>query len=632
MRFKEVFGAILIVCTFICTTNFTYSQSKTPIRTASSIQLNASLKPFYHGVASGDPIADAVIIWTRVTPDSNFTGAVVVSWSLASDTGMTQIVQNGSMITDASRDYTVHVDVTGLQPDSYYYYEFSALGKCSVRGRTKTAPQGDADSLRFALISCASFESGFFNAYASITEHNDIDAVIHLGDYIYEYESGGYGFNPATGRLSEPANEIISLADYRTRFSHYHLDKDLRNLHQQYPFMVIWDDHETADNAWRNGAGNHDPATEGPWPIRKSAAIQAYNEWLPLRYRDPLHKDEIFRKVQYGDLCELFFLDTRLHGRDQQMGTTGTQVNSPSRTLLGADQFEWFTDALKSSQAQWKVITQQVMIAPLKIAGIAVNEDQWDGYPAERRKIFDTISTHNISNIVVLTGDIHTSWANDIPDSNYNASTGAGSLGVEFVAPGVTSPSELTTGAPIILAANEHIKYVNLSENGYVIMDVNKTRTQADWYYVVTLDSSNSTALPAQSLFVNDGDGFLSSGGAVSVANAELLSAIQAPAGIRSCIQVVGSEDLSNASVILGVYPNPIDDHFTVHYYMEQAQEVQVSLFALDGREIFRTSIGRQNPGLHRSRFSVDEDLTGGLYILEIKTGTGKTHAKVLIQ
>lgn len=609
----------------------TFSQSKVPIRTASTVQLDPTLQPFYHGIASGDPTSEAVIIWTRVTPDSSFSGQIVVSWNMATDTGMTNIVKSGSTITNSSVDFTVHVDVTGLQPDTYYYYDFAALGKCSYRGRTKTAPLGDTDSLRFALLSCANYESGYFNGYASVMERNDVDAVIHLGDYIYEYESGGYGPNPNAGRTTDPAGETVSLADYRTRFSHYHLDADLRNLHQQFPFMVIWDDHEVADNSWRNGAGNHDSGTEGDWPTRKSAAIQAYNEWLPLRYKNPLQKDEIFRKVEYGDLCELFFLDTRLHGRDEQMGTTGTQVNSPSRTLLGADQFEWFTDGLKSSSAQWKIMVQQVMVAPLKVAGIAVNEDQWDGYPAERRKLFDTISTYNIDNIVILTGDIHTSWASDIPDSNYNASTGAGALAVEFVAPGVTSPSELTFGAPVIQAANNHIKYVNLTENGYVILDINKSRAQADWFYVLTLDSADASVLSGQSLYANDGQSFLNAAGTVSVADSKLLNAMQAPQGPRSCIPTLSIPQPTSGAVILGVYPNPISDQFTIQYHLAQASDIEVSLISLDGKVVYQSSLGMKSAGLHQSFVTGLNKLSKGVFILELKTHSGTIQSKVMV-
>jgi alkaline phosphatase D len=616
---------------FSFATQVAHSQEKTEVRNSSSIQLDPELRPFYHGVASGDPTSDAVIIWTRVTPDSSFSGPVIVSWEMATDTGMQQVVQTGNLITWPSEDYTVHVDVAGLQPDSYYFYEFTALDGCSIRGRTKTAPSEDTDSLRFALVSCANFESGYFNAYAAIKERNDVDAIIHLGDYIYEYASGEYDPNPLADRVSYPANETISLADYRARFSHYRLDEDLRKLHQQFPFMVIWDDHESADNAWRNGAGNHTDGTEGPWPTRKSASMKAYTEWLPLRQKEPLFPEEIFRTLNYGDLCDLFFLDTRLHGRDVQMGTTGTQVNSPDRTLLGTDQFEWITDELKSSSAQWKVIVQQVMMSPLEVGGFAVNEDQWDGYPAERQNLYDTLTTHGISNVVVLTGDIHTSWANDIPGASYDPNTGSGTMGVEFVAPGITSPSELTFGQSAILAANNHIHYVNLSEHGFIILDINKDRTQADWYFLSTIDESNPTALPAASFYTNNGESYLNSSATVSVANQSLV-AVQVPEESRNCFSVSGTEEAERPSVILSVYPNPINNWFTLQFYLAQIKNVDLKLIAMDGRTDFHSALGSKGKGLHNSVIAIDKALAAGIYVLEMTTGSSTTRTKVLVE
>lgn len=621
---------IIGICSLFA--NVAHSQEKTEVRNSSSIQLDPALQPFYHGVASGDPTSDAVIIWTRVTPDSSFSGPVIVSWEMATDTGMQQVIQSGSLITWPSEDYTVHVDVTGLQSDSYYFYEFTALDACSIRGRTKTAPSGDTDSLRFALVSCANFESGYFNAYAAIKERNDVDAIIHLGDYIYEYPSGEYDPNPLSGRVTDPANEAISLADYRARFSHYHLDEDLRKLHQQFPFMVIWDDHESANNSWRNGAENHTDGTEGSWPTRKSASIQAYLEWLPLRQKEPVFPEEIFRTLHYGDLCDLFFLDTRLHGRDEQMGTTGTQVNSATRTLLGTDQFDWFTNELKNSSAQWKVVVQQVMISPMEFfGGFPLNEDQWNGYPAERQNLYDTLTAHGISNVVVLTGDIHSSWAMDIPGPFYNPLTGTGAFGVEFVAPGITSPSELTFGQSAILAANDHLQYVNLTEHGFIILDINKDRIQADWYFLATIDQSDPTAFVGASYFTDDGESSLFPSGTVSVAD-ESLIAVQVPEETRNCFSVVGIEEAAQNPVLLSVYPNPIVDWFRLQFYLETESSVDVKLIAMDGRTVFHSSLGNKSSGLHNSIITIDNELATGIYVLEIAIGSNITRTKVLVK
>jgi alkaline phosphatase D len=264
------------------------------------------LAPFFHGVASGDPQQDRVILWTRVTTDST---NAVVNWRIASDTAITNIINSGTVTTDDTKDFTVKVDATGLQPFTWYYYEFETEGKRSVRGRTRTLPVGDIDSLRFAIVSCADYTNGYYNAYAKITERNDIFAVIHLGDYIYEYGGG------TAPRNHEPSNEILTLGDYRIRHSHYKLDEDLMRLHQQYPFFAVWDDHETANNAWFGGAENHTPGTEGDWFDRKAAGVHAYYEWMPLRMPDPAETMRIFRKFNIGDLIDLYMMDTRLQGR-----------------------------------------------------------------------------------------------------------------------------------------------------------------------------------------------------------------------------------------------------------------------------------------------------------------------------
>jgi alkaline phosphatase D len=236
------------------------------------ITLQPCLKPFYHGVASGDPMSDRVIIWTRVTPDTNqINQSIIVDWKIATDTGMVNVINQGTLLTDSTKDFTVKVDANGLNPNTFYFYEFKANGKYSPRGRTKTTPIGSVDSLRFALTSCANFEAGLFNSYASLLARADFDAVLALGDYIYEYNTGGYSPNATVNRQWSPSNEILSIADYRMRYSSYRLDLDLQRLHQQFPFVIVYDDHEFANDAYLNGAQNHQ-AGEGPWSDRKQNA------------------------------------------------------------------------------------------------------------------------------------------------------------------------------------------------------------------------------------------------------------------------------------------------------------------------------------------------------------------------
>ncbi len=542
------------------------------------------LKPFYHGVASGDPLSDRVILWTRITPDNGVTTPQIVEWYIAEDTNFTVNAQSGVLITDASKDFTVKVDPTGLTPNTTYYYQFRSDTLKSVIGRTRTTPVGDCDSLRFAIFSCANFEAGYFNAFAALKERNDFDALIGLGDYIYEYESGGYAPNANVNRQWLPSNEIVTLMDYRARYSTYRLEDDLRDLHQQFPMIVVWDDHETANDSWMNGAENHQ-TNEGNYAARKAAAKQAFFEWLPIRVTGQNDPYQIFREIKYGDLVDLIMLDTRLHGREEQAGTTGSIVNATNRQLLGTDQFTWLGNRLEQSTARWKVLGQQVMMAPLTLFGTALNGDQWDGYPAERNRVFNHILTYDIKDVVVLTGDIHSSWANDLPGSSYS-SNGTGSVGVEFVAPSVTSPGiDLPGGASALMIANSHIKYAELSSHGFVIMDINKQRAQADWFYVNTIDSHNSGYHYSASFKTNH-----LSRNLVSVNSASMprnnIQGFQLPTCPYYPPPVNNTSVDAYAPVILSLYPNPVEDLLMVNLSIPYSGELTFTLYDLTGREI----------------------------------------------
>ncbi len=576
--------------------------------------LEPCLAPFYHGVASGDPMPDRVIIWTRITPDTISSAPVSVLWQVATDTGMTHIIQTGSLITDNTRDYTVKVDVTGLSTNTWYYYEFTYNGKNSARGRTRTTPLTNTDSLRFAIVSCANLEAGFFNAYKVLLNRADFDAVICLGDYIYEYETGGYSPNATANRQWLPSNEILSLNDYRQRYSTYHLDEDLRKLHQQFPFITIWDDHETANDAWMNGAENHTPATEGPFATRKANAKQAYFEWLPIRQQtsstDPY---QIFRKLTYGNLVDFIMLDTRLHGRDIQSGTSGSTVTATSRQLLGTDQFTWLGNRLDSSSAKWKILTQQVMIAPLKVFGQAVNGDQWDGYPAERTRVLNYILNHNIANVVAITGDIHSSWANDLPTASYNSSTGAGSAGVEFVGPSVTSPGlSIPLGATAIQASNSHIKYADLSQHGFMILDINHTRTQNDWYYVNTLDQSSGIYTYGKSLYVNQAERFLRQTPTASSPRLSIYATL-APLCPRIVNQATGIFDIYPQTRLLNVFPNPAQKEVVISFLGPDVKTGKIILFNEAGQKAYEYIFTEQDIYNNQVMLNITS-LTTGVY------------------
>lgn len=455
---------------------------------------------FRHGVASGDPLRDRVVLWTRVTPGAPDT-AVDVGWMLARDARMTRVIATGSVRTSAARDYTVKVDAAALEPGSTYYYRFSARGARSPVGRTRTLPSRPTSRLRFALVSCSNLPFGFFNVYNRVAARPDLDAVLHLGDYIYEYKNNDYGHRAEGdgrpfGRVPFPDREIISLDDYRARYAQYREDVDLQAAHRQHPFIVVWDDHETANNSWSGGAENHSPG-EGSWTDRRAAAFRAWREWMPVR-ETPGAEFHMYRQFAFGDLADLLMLDTRIEGRDQQVpreDVAGTE--RVSRQLLGAAQEEWLWDGLRDSTAAgkpWQILGQQVMFAPQSPAGKpAGNNDSWDGYRAARTRVFEAASGAGVKHLVVLTGDVHSAWAYDLARDPferraYDPQTGKGAIGSEIVTPAVTSPG----GPPPdrvagLLDTRPHLKYVVGQQRGYTVLDVNRDRLQADWWFVPSI-------------------------------------------------------------------------------------------------------------------------------------------------
>lgn len=456
---------------------------------------------FRHGVASGDPLSDRVILWTRVTSPT-VTGEVTVSWQVAREAKFAQIVSRGEARTGAARDFTVKVDVPGLEPGTAYYYRFELLGARSAIGRTRTLPREGVSRLRLGVVSCSNLPQGYFNAYACLARRADLDAILHLGDYIYEYPNKGYGDGTALGRIPSPDKEMVALQDYRERHAQHKADPDSQEVHRQHPFIVTWDDHEFTNNAWRGGAENHDPDQgEGAWSIRKAAAEQAYYEWMPIREDAQTKQSRIYRAFRFGDLATVFMLDTRIVGRDEQVLRDDTAaVELAGRHLLGAEQERWLAEQMVTSvrnKAAWNVLGQQVMVAPQTATGTrAGNTDSWDGYRGARNRLFDMVERSRAGNLAVLTGDVHSSWAYDLPRdpfAGYDRATGKGSLGVEFAGTSVSSPSSLGSGPDgekqlaDILAARPHLHYADGRYRGYFILDLTRERLQADFYRVATI-------------------------------------------------------------------------------------------------------------------------------------------------
>ena len=489
----------------------------------------ASSRYFRHGVASGDPRPHSVVLWTRVTPTAASTPGsgrgprVAVRWQVARDRAFTQVVARGKMITGPARDHTVKVDATGLAAGVEYFYRFLYQGQASGVGRTRTAPRAEADNanLRFGMVSCSNWQAGWFSAYRHLADRDDLDLVVHLGDYLYEYAPGEYGYGQGEEDIRKhvPAKEIVTLADYRQRHAQYKGDPDLQRLHGKYAFVTTWDDHESANDAWVNGAENHN-AGEGSWAKRKAAARRAYDEWMPVRMSDSAALNDgtrLFRRLKFGRLAELSMLDLRSYRSQQVAYLPDPAVDDPSRSITGDNQMRWLKESLQDDRALWKLVGNPVMIAPVRIPEAYVDEvgkmigdtplpqdgppynvDQWDGYTADRREVFQHLRDHGVNNAVFLTGDIHSGWACDLPfdAESYAAGTELGtSVGCEYVCSSVTSnnlkditgdptPVSSTAVEEAVKAGNRHVKYLNFDDHGFSVVDITRERLKVDWFII----------------------------------------------------------------------------------------------------------------------------------------------------
>ena len=505
---------------------------------------------FLHGVASGDPLQDRAVIWTRVTPMAG-EFSTQVGWIVSTDAGCRRVVGSGIETTDASRDFTIKLDVTGLRPGQTYYYQFITNGAKSPIGRLRTMPVGDVKQFSLAAISCSNYPAGYFHVYGEIAARTDIDAVLHLGDYIYEYGVGQYATEDAAamGREPIPATETLTLDDYRKRYAQYRGDVDLQAVHRQHAFICVWDDHEIANDAWRDGAENHNEG-EGDWNTRKAEAIQAYYEWMPIREPQDGDREHLYRSFQIGNLLDLYMLDTRVVGRDEQLAyanyidsATGSfnaeqfvaDVSNPNRTLMGFEQRAWLQQQMSQSRATWQVLGQQVLIGRMNIPAplitgqtdvaeysrlvqlaktdpsaltaeqlaivqapyIPYNLDAWDGYAAEREVIFETARTLD-KNLIVLAGDTHNAWANNLKTLDGTA------VGVEFATSSVSSPGleyYFPNQDPDALAdAFEQfvtdLQYANLQHRGYLVVDFNEQQCQSHWNFIDTVKKRDYKTLP----------------------------------------------------------------------------------------------------------------------------------------
>ncbi|WP_198349356.1 alkaline phosphatase D family protein [Ramlibacter pinisoli] len=494
-------------------------------------------QPFGYGVASGDPLADRVIIWTRA---NRLTEAVQLRWEVALDASFSNMVTSGTVTADPAHDSTVKVDVTGLQPATSYFYRFKNGSVLSETGRTRTLPAGSVEQVKLGVFSCAAYPIGQFHVYNHASNRSDLDAALMLGDYIYEsgLSDAEQLVARALGREVDPQGELHTLTDYRLLYQRYHTDADLRGLRRNVPLIGVWDDHEIVNDIWRDGAGGHDPATEGSFAARRAAAVQAYHEWMPTRTgADPLR---IYRSFDFGNLLSLHMLDTRVIGRDAPTNRDpylAGLADDPSRQLLGTEQEAWLAARLQGSGATWQVLGQQVVFGGMRIP-LSVYDDfsedainaflaaldtpdasrtaaqralvaqprigyeltNWDGFPAARERVL-AMAHATDKNLVVLSGDSHNAWAHDLRD------TAGHRIGVEFATPSVTSTG-LEIKHPDVgrqFLADSFVRmvpdltYADTARRGYVAVTFTPTSVTGEFVFVssVFVNSYSATVGPA---------------------------------------------------------------------------------------------------------------------------------------
>lgn len=568
---------------------------------APEIKADETRPQFLHGVASGDPEATAVVIWTRVTASQN----TKLTWQVALDDGFTQLVASGEVTAQAAQDFTAKVDVRGLEAGQRYYYRFLVGDIASPIGVTRTLAHKDATKLRLGVVSCSHYGFGYFNVYKELAQQPDLDAIVHLGDYFYEYGPDGYGGDVAKelGREHQPPHEVVTLADYRTRFAQYRSDPDLQAAHASAPFITMWDDHETANNSWVAGAQNHQPDKEGPWDRRRDTALRAYFEWMPMR--DPKPGEAFYslhREYEMGSLATLHTIETRLTARSEEVdyedqmlwfethydmadraypkpitpetasklptsriatlktpfadrngapvydyarasewakqGLPGgfsykadtarfrTEVlENPKRTLLGDQQLQWLAQGMKASRAKgipWQILGNQVVMArmdapdftaafPADVIAPAlenpynklwvertkyrlpISPGAWDGYPAARQRLYQAVREAE-ANFVVLSGDSHQFWANDLRETPNGKR-----IGIEFATSSVSSkggydylaadPRVYDIAEETLLRDCPEISYCETRKRGYILLEVTADKINADYIAVSTVRS-----------------------------------------------------------------------------------------------------------------------------------------------
>ncbi len=434
---------------------------------------DSTLYPFYFGIASGDADSNSCVIWTKIVPKIHYR-SIDVYWEVALDTNFKNIIKKGKIRTDPSLNYIVKLKITGLKSATEYYYRFKAWRYYSPWGRLKTLPsmQDTSPNITFAVFTGSNYAMGYFNVYREISKHPEIDFLIHTGDYIYEYPPGSL---KKEFRKVCPKNNLITYQDYDIRYACYRLDKDLQQAHRLFTWYVIWDDHEFATNAWKSGSQEN--ISNNLWWKRKHNALKAYFNWLPIL---PTNDTEIYRSFDAGKLARLIFIDTRVEGRDWQK----IPINDTTKKIMSTKQWEWLFNKIQTANNNWIFIIEQVMFAPLKYRKKILNTDQWDGYPHERKKLLSFLYNHKIENAIIISGDLHSSMANELYFHNHMISA-------ELMAPSITSRAidglKALLAKHILRLYNPQIRFLDFTHRGYLLITVKDSQLEAKWILLNTV-------------------------------------------------------------------------------------------------------------------------------------------------
>lgn len=559
--------------------------------------------PFYHGVASGDPLSDAVIIWTRITPDSITSPPIGVNYQVSTDSSFLSIIQAGTILADSSENWTLKKDVVGLLPNQVYYYRFDdGNGHYSQTGRTRTAPTGAVSSLKFAVFSCSSIYSGYFNSYARVAEKSgNLNAAIHVGDYIYDFVDSDEEIRVPTPYPSVP----ITLDEWRQRQAYYLLDPDLRNARASLPWICLWD--------------NHDQECGGIPACTLNPGIEAFYEWLPIRQPDTTQPMIIYRNFEFGDLAEIFVSDVLMF---RQADT----LSNGEYNLLGTNQSNWLKQGLLNTSSRWKLIPQQRMVGgwytngiPSWILDLVPNDGSvfdlgsWDGYPGTKADMMNFIRSNFINDVIFLSGDAHVSIAQDLVEDPHNTSlydpvTGAGSAGVEFLPTSITRGNLDEGGAPLGAFslfndldryANPQHQFTDFFNHGYGLLNIMQDSSIAEFWYCPKLYESGQDSLGA-TLVVKHNENHWSRNSGYSGVDV-------------------------NQSPQLLLFPNPTHEFLTMQFLNQGPDSFTIRMVDLYGKVVYNEEVLHLNMG-NMHILNVTE-LADGMYFVELN---GKVVSKFI--